>query len=63
MATEREVCKFVDLVMVFGEDFDLTLPWARDVLDQPHPGAAAKIEELIRRGTRALEGSPWCPPR
>lgn len=62
MLSERDICKFIDLMLVFGEDFDVALPWARDVLDRPDPGPSSKVQELIRRGECALAGVRWTPP-
>ena len=35
ISSERDVCKYVDLMMVFGQDFDqdLKLPWAAEILN------------------------------
>jgi hypothetical protein len=32
---EREVCKFIDLMLVFGIDFDQRCPWAKEILKAP----------------------------
>jgi hypothetical protein len=37
IVAERDVCKYIDLMVVFGRDFDRDkrLPWARSVLEDP----------------------------
>jgi hypothetical protein len=43
--TEREVCKYIDLMCVFGDDFD-RLPWARRILESRLP---SDPDERMRR--------------
>jgi hypothetical protein len=38
ITTERDVCKFVSLVFVFGPEFDVKLSWARKMLALPEGG-------------------------
>jgi hypothetical protein len=35
IVAERDVCKFLDIMFVFGFDFDEALPWAREILGDP----------------------------
>ena len=37
IVTERDVCKFIDLMFAFGRKFDQDrkYPWARDILNDP----------------------------
>jgi len=47
LLTERNVCKYIDLIFVFGRDFDITLPWARQILnDQSLRDPTMKINLL-----------------
>ncbi len=39
ITTEQDVCKFVNLVFVFGPEFDVKLPWAKKMLGLPDSGA------------------------
>ena len=32
IASERDVCVFLGLMLTFGEDFDKALPWARAIV-------------------------------
>jgi hypothetical protein len=51
IVAERDVCKFVDLMLVFGADFDRRCPWARESLDggtSPEP-PSARLRRLYRR--------------
>ena len=38
ITAERDVCKYIDLMFVFGQDFDQDekYPWARKELEYPH---------------------------
>jgi hypothetical protein len=55
--TERGACKLLNLMFVFGRDFDRELPWAREILDgaRVHRGLST-IELLYLEGSRR-EGS------
>ncbi len=47
---ERDVCKFIDLMVVFGEKFDKdrSLPWAREILSDPEEeDPSERIERLF----------------
>jgi len=47
---ERDVCKYIDLMMVFGRDFDTRadLPWASRILnDRVLKNPTARIERLF----------------
>jgi hypothetical protein len=49
VSTERDVCKYIDLMMVFGRDFDerADLPWASRILnDLVLKDGTARIERL-----------------
>jgi hypothetical protein len=46
---QPDVCQFIDLMLVFGRDFDHdpALPWASTILNDPEiPGPTARIYEL-----------------
>jgi len=50
VTTERDVCKYIDLMMVFGRDFDTRaeLPWASRILnDRVLKNPTARIERLF----------------
>jgi hypothetical protein len=49
ITSKREVCKYIDLMVVFGRDFDQdpTLPWASSILgDRTLRGSTVKLERL-----------------
>ena len=56
IATEREVYKYVDLMLVFGRDFDTDKrwPWAGEILRHPR-GPAAKIQALQGAARKRLK--------
>jgi hypothetical protein len=55
IVAERDVCKFVDLMVVFGVDFDRQCEWARKILDAPTPGDPfARMRILHYRALKAL---------
>ncbi len=46
---EPDVCNYIDLMIVFGRDFDNdpAFPWASSILNDPAlPGPSAKVTEL-----------------
>ncbi|MEO8131733.1 MAG: hypothetical protein ABJF23_11740 [Bryobacteraceae bacterium] len=46
---ERDVCKFIDLMMVYGRDFDAELPWASQILnDRVVRSASARMDLLFQ---------------
>lgn len=50
VTTERDVCKYIDLMMVFGRNFDTRadLPWASRILnDRVLKNPTARIERLF----------------
>lgn len=54
---EREVCKYIDLMFVFGRDFDRDewLPWARQILENGLPGDP---EQRMRRLCETAHRAP-----
>lgn len=44
---EREICKYIDLMLVFGSDFDRS-SWASSVLDNPEIGPKRKMKQLFK---------------
>jgi hypothetical protein len=50
--TERDLCKYLDLMFVFGRDFDddPSLPWASRVLRAPSPPDVPRGERLFALG-------------
>jgi len=61
ITAERDVCKYIDLMVVFGRDFDRDpkVPWARSILDDDrakNPGVIVdRLYEEAKRnsGNRA----------
>lgn len=54
LSTERDLCKFLNLVFVFGPEFDEdpALPWVRPFLDDPTTGPTLKINRLYLEALR-----------
>jgi len=50
---ERDVCRFVDLLLVFGVGLDRDCPWAREILEALDPPDPAVRMDLLYE--RALE--------
>lgn len=51
VASERDVCVFLGLMLTFGEDFDRALPWAREIVaDRDIVEARERIERLADAG-------------
>jgi hypothetical protein len=47
IVAERDVCKYVDLVFLFGRDFDKEYVWAQNALtDEEVPEPAVRIGDL-----------------
>jgi len=58
IVTERDVCLYIDLMMVFGRDFDTNpnLSWASYLLQDPHVNYPAhKIDQLYDTALRELK--------
>jgi hypothetical protein len=49
---QRDVCKLVDLMVVFGVHFDETEAWARAIVEAGDTHPAALLEALVERGSR-----------
>ncbi len=52
--TEQDLCKYVNLIFVFGLDFDAATdsPWARRILDNREIGPTLKINRLYLEGLK-----------
>lgn len=51
ITSERDVCKYIDLMIIYGRDFDqdTNLPWAQAVLQNKNiRDPSAKIERLYK---------------
>jgi hypothetical protein len=51
ITSERDVCKYIDLMILYGRDFDKdpTLPWAQSVLqNQAIRNPTSKVERLYK---------------
>jgi hypothetical protein len=49
--SERDVCKYIDLMILYGRDFDKdpSLPWARSILqNQAIKNPSSKVERLYK---------------
>ena len=46
IVTELDVCKYVDLVIVFGRDFDHEHVWARDILIDEELDPADRMDDV-----------------
>jgi hypothetical protein len=57
IVAERDVCKYVDLMFVFGRDFDLAArqPWAARILRRHAASApSARVEALMDKAMRMM---------
>jgi hypothetical protein len=57
IVAERDVCKYIDLTVVFGRDFDRDkkLPWARSVLeDRTLRGPSDRTDRLYKAAMENL---------
>lgn len=57
IVTERDVCKFIDLMLVLGPTFDEE-PWAREILVEPNRGSWRKLDELFELAGARLQAAP-----
>jgi hypothetical protein len=53
IVAQRDVCKFIDLMLVFGADFDRRCAWASEILAAPEPADPFARMRLLH--ARALE--------
>jgi hypothetical protein len=55
IVSERDVCKYIDLMIVFGRDFDTDkkLPWAGQIL-RTRNGPDTKVSVLVRTAEKNL---------
>jgi hypothetical protein len=58
IVAKAEVLKYVDLMILFGQDFDTDerLKWANQILNSENP-SANKIEMLIAKAKRQMKDS------
>ena len=52
---ERDVCKFLNLLVVFGPGFDVELPWAKRTL-AAKDGPSLRLNRLYARALRVADG-------
>ena len=53
--SEQEICRFVDLMMVFGPRFDQDAPWAEAILTRPgSPDPLAQLLTAAKAHLKAL---------
>jgi hypothetical protein len=55
IVTERDVCKLLGMMVVFGTDFTARLDWARGILESD-AGPTLKTNRLLARGARESGG-------
>ena len=48
ITSQREVCKFIDLMFSFGADFDTRLPIARQMLSDSTVPAGERVTRLVQ---------------
>ena len=46
IVTECDVCKYIDLMIAFGRDFDQECVWARETLTDEEADLADRIDAL-----------------
>jgi hypothetical protein len=54
---ERDLCRFVELMFVYGERFDETLPWAGEILRKRSIDPAARLDLIGATAEKLREGS------
>jgi len=52
ITAEQDVCRFIDMMLVFGAEFDQEQPWAREVLERER--LAGPFTKILRLHDRAL---------
>lgn len=55
----RDICRFIDLMFVFGRDFDTNpeVPWASRILNDPAiTDADTRIDRLLEEARRVQQG-------
>lgn len=55
IVAERDVCKYIDLMVLYGRDFDKdsTIPWAQSVLqNQAVKNPSTRVERLYREAKK-----------
>lgn len=59
VTSPRGVCKYINMMMTFGPDFDThpdTAPWVRPILDDPEvPDGTARMDILSDKAVAILE--------
>ncbi len=55
---ERDVCKFLDVAMALGEDFDRSgdYPWAKEILEDEWGTGEEKIDRLVKLALKHEQG-------
>jgi hypothetical protein len=56
---ERDVCKFLDVAMAIGKDFDRSdeYPWSREILADEMLVGQEKIDRLVQEALRVSTGA------
>ena len=57
--SEREICKYMGLMCVFGRDFDSDrrLPWAAEILRKPFRTSMSKMNRLMEAALAHAESA------
>jgi len=58
IVSERDVCKFFNLVAVFGPDFDTKLSWVNKTV-MATDGPALRLDRLYARAIRVADGEQF----
>ena len=56
IVTERDVCKYIDLMIVFGRDFDQECVWAQEILTDEDADPVDQIDDLYEVAQFIEEG-------
>jgi hypothetical protein len=48
LVAERDVCKYINLMVVLGRDFDHRVPWAREILNDHTTLPPEKLRRLYQ---------------
>ncbi len=56
-ATERALCRYLDLTFAFGPEFDRTMPWAAATLNEGPENATIKLDLLCQQALHQLKTS------
>ena len=55
---EPDLCRYLDIMIVFGPNFDQDLPWAREILEDARIKLAGMRMDLLHKAAVEHEHSP-----